>query len=321
MKKLENLSAETKYLGDLQLGCLKGCLDHLGIEISLPWLAGTMGQAFCISIARDICLSSVWNCLADAYADGTMTRLGKNLGYNLEYHRFDKNDPDFLEKRTQAWERLREAIDAGHPCYGYYNFCYQLYCGYDDDGFYVGEGATNAGQGPFSMLEMDGIELCIVSSDGVPCDDQTAVKEGLHFALQHARAGDNGQPHDINSEHAHGVAAYNRWIAAMEVGKHSGTWRAIDHYVRYRELAVQFLEEAQGRLDAHVSPLLREARHLYRQVCDNLWPIADAFGEGKRPIPFNEPGSAHSMAADKLRAASDAEKNGLVVLRKIAESL
>ena len=59
MKKLDGLTAEMTYVGDLHLGCLKGSLDYLGIPVTRPWLAGVTGQAFVIAIAPGICLSSV----------------------------------------------------------------------------------------------------------------------------------------------------------------------------------------------------------------------------------------------------------------------
>ena len=319
MKELDGLSAEMTYVGDLQLGCLKGSLDYLEIPVSRPWLAGSTGQAFVIAIADEICLSSVSCCLEEAYLDGTMTRLGENMGYHLEYHRFDGDDPGVQKKRDHGWNRLREAIDAGHPCYGYYNFCYQLLIGYDTDGFYIGPGATNAGQGPFTL--QDSGDLCIVSPGPSPSGDRRTVKDGLMFALAHARAGDPGQPHDLNAGLTYGAAAYGRWIAAMEAGKESGTWRAIDHYVRCRELAVQFLTEAEDRLGDEIAPAIREARTAYQSVCNALWPIANAFGQGKKPVPFGQPGSFHGKAAALLQDARDGEANGLAALQRIAASL
>lgn len=317
MEKLDGISAEMTYVGDLHLGCLKGSLDYLGIPVSRPWLAGTTGQAFTIGIVQQICLSSVFARLEEAYLDGTMTRLGKNLGYHLEYHRFAGDDPEAQQKREQGWNRLKDAIDAGHPCYGYYNFCYQLYVGYDEDGFYIGSGATNASQGPCTL--QDSGDLCIVSpSPATASGDHNAVKDGLTFAVAHARAGDTGQPHDVNAYVAYGRAAYDRWIAAMQAGKESGTWRAIDHYVRCRELAVQFLAEAEERLGDDVASTVREARAEYQSVCDTLWPIADAFGQGKKPIPFGQPGSFHTEAAERLRDARDSETKGLALLERIA---
>jgi len=320
MKKLDDLSAEMTYVGDLHLGCLKGSLDYLGIPVSRPWLAGATAQAFVIAIAEEVCLSSVSCCLEEAYLNGTMTRLGENLGYHLEYHRFAGDDPKVDEKRDHGWNRLREAIDAGHPCYGYYNFCYQLYVGCDDDGFYIGPGATNAGQGPCSL--QDSGDLCIVSpSPSSVSGDRQAVKDGLVFALEHAHAGDAGHPHDLDAGLAYGASAYDRWIAAMEVGKESGTWRAIDHYVRCRDLAVQFLAEAEDRLGEDFAATVREARAMYQHVAETLWPIANAFGQGKKPIPFGQPGSFHSEAADRLREARDTETKGLAALQQIAALL
>ena len=318
MKKLENITAELS-MGDVQTDCLKGSLDYLGIEISKPWLAGTTGQTFVISIHRQICLSSVGACWVEAYRDGTMTRLGRNLGYKLECYSLSERDSEPQETRASLWRRLQEAIDAGHPCYGYYNFCYQLYSGYDDDGFYIGDGATNAGQGPFPVQELG--QLCVVSPAGAPADDHTAVKDALLFTLAHAGSGKAGQPHDSKSDYAHGAAAYNRWIAAMAAGKESGTWRAIEQYVRCRELGVAFLAEAEDRLKANVSPLLKEARAHYQTVCENLWPIVEVFGMNKKPVPFGQPGSFHAKAAARLRSAGDAEKKGLAVLEKIAALL
>lgn len=80
-------------------------------------------------------------------------------------------------------------------------------------------------------------------------------------------------------------------------------------------------EEAEERLPKEASPLVRDARSLYQSVCDNLWPVSEAFGEGKQPIPFNEPGSPHAEAADRLRSARDAEAKGLEVLEQIADAL
>jgi hypothetical protein len=248
-----------------------------------------------------------------------MTRLGENIGYHLEYHRFDGDDPEVQRKRERGWDCLREAINTGHPCYGYYNFCYQIFVGYDDDGFYIGPGATNAGQGPFSLR--DSGDLCIVSPGPSPSGDRKTVKDGITFVLAHARSGEAGRPHDLHSGLASGAAAYDRWIAAMAAGKESGTWRAIDHYVRCRDLAVQFLEEAESRLGDDVASAVREARAHYQSVSDALWPITDAFGQGRKPIPFDQPGSFHGEAADLLRNARDAELRGLQALQQIAELL
>ena len=44
-----------------RLGCIKGCLDYLGRDISLPWLYGCTGHAFIISLdpGVDVSLSLI----------------------------------------------------------------------------------------------------------------------------------------------------------------------------------------------------------------------------------------------------------------------
>ena len=49
MKKLEDLRWNPRYV--THLGCIKGCLNYLGIEVSDAWLYGGTGHAFVINIA------------------------------------------------------------------------------------------------------------------------------------------------------------------------------------------------------------------------------------------------------------------------------
>ena len=50
MKKLERLRWKAHNV--THLGCIKGCLNHLGIEVSDPWLYGATGLAFIINICN-----------------------------------------------------------------------------------------------------------------------------------------------------------------------------------------------------------------------------------------------------------------------------
>lgn len=51
MKTLEHLRWKRHYVS--HLGCIKGCLNYLGMEISDAWLFGGTGHAFIINIADD----------------------------------------------------------------------------------------------------------------------------------------------------------------------------------------------------------------------------------------------------------------------------
>ena len=55
MKKLENLKWSPKWVS--HLGCVKGCLDYLGIDMTDAWLYGASGHAFIRNISEDSCPS------------------------------------------------------------------------------------------------------------------------------------------------------------------------------------------------------------------------------------------------------------------------
>jgi len=48
-KKLENLRWKNRWTS--HLGCIKGCLNYLGMEVSDAWLFGATGHAFIINVA------------------------------------------------------------------------------------------------------------------------------------------------------------------------------------------------------------------------------------------------------------------------------
>lgn len=324
MKKLPGLAAQWIAEDNLQLGCLRGCLDFLGMDVSTPWLAGSTGHAFIISITRGVCLSSPWNSLAPYYRDGTMTKLGRNVGFELECHVSGDEDASLPTRRAEAWDSLRSAIDAGHPCYGYHNFCYQVISGYDDQGFYVGDGCPNAGQGPFPFLTQDGYEVCIVKP-GHPAKDRETVKDALEFSLEHAEfGGRGGGTYGPDADSAHGLAAYDRWIEAMEAGEPGGTWRAGRAWYGCRSLAVEFLDEAKLRMGGGLSALLQEAQEHCRKVREYLKPVAEAYVEGREVVPIPPATSAEdtpAAAAEKLRAARAAEADALASLERIVAAL
>jgi hypothetical protein len=52
-KHLKNLRWNPRMVS--HLGCIKGCLDYLGMDISDAWLFGGTGHAFIINICeRDV---------------------------------------------------------------------------------------------------------------------------------------------------------------------------------------------------------------------------------------------------------------------------
>ncbi len=47
-KKLEDLDWSPKWVS--HMGCIKGCLDHMGVGASDAWVYGASGHAFIINV-------------------------------------------------------------------------------------------------------------------------------------------------------------------------------------------------------------------------------------------------------------------------------
>jgi len=309
VKKLESLRSAPIQDDNLHLACIKGALDYLGMDISAPWLAGATGHAFVIHIEEGVCLSSVWSAMADSYRTGEMARLGQNVGYELDYRQVEGGE-DGLPGRRQLWTDMCRAIDAGHPCYMYHNFCYQMIGGYDGDGIYFAEDSfpwSNAGQGPVSVLEHGGFDMAIVRP-GQPAPDAETVKAGLQFALSH--------PDD--SPRYRGLAAYDRWIETIRSGEAGGTWRSIRAWHTCRSLAAEFFPEARERLGTGAGGLFDEASEHYLIAARSLEPIAEKCAAGDFDVADQ---TARAEAVDHLLSAQAADLQGIGVLEKLVAAL
>ena len=131
MKMLENCRWSMAWVS--HLGCIKGCLDFLGIEIGNAWLYGGTGHAFVINLHKEVCPSgpTAWNTTK-------LFELGRNLGYKLDSVFASKGQANFAEMQKRAWEHTQSAIDQGIPCYSWELEIPEFYVvyGYDDAGYY-----------------------------------------------------------------------------------------------------------------------------------------------------------------------------------------
>lgn len=261
MKILEGLRAVPIPDDNLHLACIKGALEFLDIDVSAPWLAGGTGHAFVICISPSVCLSDVESSLQYAHENGEITRLGRNLGFELTHRK--ASSPDEVKG---VWQELRQAIDSGHPCYTYYNFCNQMIGGYEDDLLHFAENSyphPESVEAPMSVLERDRFGFSVVSPGHGKAEDAVTVKEGLAFALAHR---------EVDPEN-HGLAAYDNWIEAIRTRENTGTWRSIRAWATCRALGADFLAEAKERLGGDLGSLFDEAREHYQAVADNLEAI------------------------------------------------
>jgi len=317
---LEGLAWRQRFVA--HMGCMKGCLEFLGSDTSFPWLYGCTGHAFALNIAEGLDPSGPtawkWNMIHD---------LGPNLGFRVRAVWSPEGDPPDIRaaKQREAWDLVRDAVGRGLPCYGWgLNLWipdYYVITGYDDVGYYwSGWGETNAplpwqklGTGDVPVLQVFRLEPCEPASDAV------AVKAALAEVLAHIESPDGWT---IAPTYTSGVAAYEAWAQALEAGTaerdgnayNAATWHEC------REMAVEFLEEAKGRLPGRCDAAFDEAVSHYTVVRDRLKALSDMC-----PMPKEgwDPQTRvkSSEGAALVRQARDAERAGIEALKRIAAGL
>jgi len=114
MVELEGLCIRQRSVE--RLGCIKGCLEYLGSDISFPWLYGGTGHAFIISLDPGVDVSS-----PDSWNHQPQYDLGANLGYKIEGLWAFKEEAGeaYPAKQQAAWDFVRRNIDQGVPCFGF----------------------------------------------------------------------------------------------------------------------------------------------------------------------------------------------------------
>jgi hypothetical protein len=326
MKKLENCRWAPRWVS--HLGCIKGCLDYLGLEVSDAWLYGGTGHAFVINLHEGVCPSG-----PTAWRTVRLFQLGANLGYRIDGVFGFKRQDDFAAVQERAWQHARQAIDRGWPCYGWELEIPEFYVVYGYEGgakesaagyYYSGPGCDE-GKGPKPWRELGDTGIGVVElysvSPGAAADDATTVKEALTFALQHA-----ANPAEWIFEHYRaGLEGFDNWIHALQAGQASdiGTRYNAGVWLECRRNAVGFLEEARQRLAGRADAPLGEALAHYRVVAVSLARVAELYpwtyeASGEAVLPVNGQSRA---AVEALQAAKGAEAAGLEALDKIVQAL
>lgn len=316
-KKLDNLRWSPKWT--THLGCVKGCLDYLNKDVSDAWLFGATGHAFLLNIHEVVCPSgpTAWN-------TSRLCELGKNVGYEIGGVFGFKDQDDFAEKKAQAWEEAKNAINEGLPCYGWELDIPEYYVvfGYDDDGYYFSGPQCDEGKGAKPWSELGETEIGVLEMYHLKpvdkSDDATAIKEGLAYALEHSRNPDKW----IFPKYKSGLAGYDLWMKALDAGEADGWGMAYNSAVwcECRAHAVAFLKEAKERVDPELGPLFDEAIEHYEVVAKNLEEVTKVFpfppeGEEVKDVELCR------TAIGYLEKAKEAEASGLKALENIASRL
>ena len=319
MKQLGNLRWSPHWVS--HLGCIKGCLDYLGLDISNAWLFGGTGHAFVINLHKEVCPSgpTAWN-------TEMLFRLGRNLGYALDGVFGFKGNETFATVQRRAWDHVREKIDQGVPCYGWELEIPEFYVvyGYDEEGYYFRGPGCDEGKGPKPWRELGDTGIGVVEmysvDPGQAADDATAVRQAMAFALEHATSPEKW----IFDDYKAGLAGYDHWIAAVEEGTASALGMAYNAgvWAECRRYAVRFLREAQERIDSGTQAPFNEAIRHYGQVSESLGEVAELypFSPELTEDPIGIAGRS-AAAVGALKRAREAEAAGLQALGTIVEAL
>jgi len=322
MKVLEGLRWQQRYV--TQLGCIKGCLEYLGAETSFPWLYGGTGHAFIIHVPGNLDPSgpTCWN-------GRIMFDLAPNLGYRVEGFSIEKEaaGESFPQKQQEAWDFVRASIDRGLPCFGWelnpHIPDYYVIQGYDDVGYYYsGWGADDrGGPAPWQQLGDTDVEVIHVYSVEAcePASDEKVVKDGLEMAIKHA-----GNPREwvVYPGYRSGPEGFELWAEGLETGEaiRDGHSYNAEVWRECREMAVEFLGEAKGRLPGRCDAAFDDAAREYAAVRDALTACLDL--HSFKPETWDSETKLQDPAsAALLREAADAERRALDHLREIAAAL
>jgi len=302
-----------------QLGCIGGCLDYLGAGHSAAWLYGGSGQALIICLNDRVDATGV-----TAWDSRLLYDLVPNLGGSVDGLRVRRADasPGFRGRQRQAYDLVREGVDAGLPCYGWHLEAPGFYLieGYDEVGYYYKGPGCEKGRGPLPwdrLGERDGgvLERHRVRPRRAESDVKT-VREAIAMALRHAICPSEW----VRAGYRSGPAAFEAWAASLEAGRASLDGHA--HNARLwhecRAMAVAFLAEVKGRIPRVAAACDRAAGH-YAVVRDRL---ADMMAlHPRREEADGVSTFASGEAAALARQAAAAEVRALTALADIAAAL
>ncbi len=317
-KKLEHLNWKPKWVS--HLGCVKGCIDYLDMEVSDAWLYGATGHAFIINMHEVVCPSG-----PTAWKSEMLHKLCRNVGYETTGLFSHRDMPDFKETRKKSWDYIRKCIDDGIPCFGWELAVPEYYVinGYDDVGYYFSGPIPGPTKIPKPWDELADGEIGVIDMYSVkqidPADDATTVKEALRFALEFAESPDKW----IFPKYKAGLEGFDLWIKALETDTADGFGNSYNAEVwcECRVHAVEFLKEAKDRLDHSLSGLFDEAIGHYDMVARKLSKVEDLFPFHTFKPDRIKDESRRSRAAELLKKARNHEESGLMTLEKIVAEL
>ena len=317
-KQIEGLRWKPRWVS--HLGCIKGCLDYLGADISWPWLYGGTGHAFIINVHQIVCPSgpTAWN-----YE--MLFRLSLNLGCKVSCVFGSKDNPDFLKQQTKAWIHVCNSLDEGTPCYGWELRMPEFYViyGVDDGGYYYSGPGCDDGEGPKSWTEVGNTDIGILEIFSLErcelAEDAKVVRDALTFALEHAK----NPKKWILSGYASGPKAFDIWANALDQGTANrfGQGYNAQVWAECRGEAAAFLVEAKRRLHGKADAQFDEAIACYQLVHSRLQELAELHPFHADAGDDEPPELKSPEGAALVREAGWAERKGLEVLGRLVKEI
>ena len=318
MKKLDDL--KWKPLWTSHIGCLKGCADYLGLDLSLPWIYGATGHAFLLNMHELDCPSG-----PTAWKPFRFLELCRNLGIHVDHVMRFKGDGKFEEVQEAGWELVRNTIDADLPCYGWALQIPEYYVihGYDDVGYYFSGACCEDGEGPKAWQELGvadpGWFAVFAVRKCEPANQVRQVKDAFGFALEFSRSPEKY----IYPPYKAGLDGYDNWINIMKKGElHPiGTPYNAAVWAECREYAVKFMAEAKKKVGTGYEKLFDDAIAHYKVVADHLEKLRELYPFCEMKPEFLEDSSRMKESVEHLKEAKRAEEYCLILMRKIHKEL
>jgi hypothetical protein len=325
MKNTQDLKFHS--LWTTHIGCIKGCVDYLKLNISLPWIFGGTGHAFIMNVHEELCPSgpTAWKALM-------LFELAPNLGYKtdgvLSFRGGHGGCTKWTDAAQAAWDFARKKLDQNIPVYAWEMDIPEYYCihGYDEKGYYYNGCLADAGKGPMPWQELDKKETGVIDMTAVhlgePAPPAKVAKEAFEKALFFATNPDGF----VYPKYASGLKAYDYWMKfldgsidyneghAMGIGYNGEVWAECRRY------AVDFLDEAKFKVGQHAG-LFDEAIKHYTEVRENLICAANIFPFHNRQLSALRDPEKRRAAVKYLGMAREAEEKGLKALEELTKVL
>jgi hypothetical protein len=287
-------------------------------------LYGGTGNAFVLNMNDTVFVDC-----AQAWDISMLFDLAPNLGFTVERltveHEVALTLPAdvFLQKQRDAFDFVRARIDQGLPCYAWeltHIPAYYVITGYDDAG-YLYSGWDSGGTCPWQKLGTFDVKQLAVNCvrPAEPASDSKTVKDALVTVLDRVERPDGWA---IGPRYCTGLASYAMWAEALETGRANRDGEAYINQVwlECREMAVEFLKEAQVRLPGKCDASFDEAVGHYTVVRDKLRALAELYPE--RPDGWDwQTTFASPEGAQLVREAGEAERQGVAGLRQMVSNL